>query len=77
MHWFDSKQNRRIDHAIYTLVSNMIPHYQARHARQLVSLEGLDLAGMRWWEILATASGISCNSIQPFDDMQFHITSKS
>jgi hypothetical protein len=77
MHWFDSKRNRRIDHAIYTLVSDMIPHYQARHARQLVGLEGPDLAGTRRREILATARGISRDSIQPFDDTQFHVASKS
>jgi hypothetical protein len=28
----------------------MIPHYQAWHARQLVNLEGPDLAGTRWRE---------------------------
>ena len=55
----------------------MIPHYQAWHARQLVSLEGPDLAGMWQREILATARGISRDSIQPFDDMQFHVASKS
>ena len=55
----------------------MIPHYQTRHARQLVGLEGPDLAEMRRWVILATARGISCDSIQPSDDTQFHIASKS
>ena len=77
MHWFDSKQNRQIDHTIYTLVSNMIPHYQARHVRQLVSLKGPDLAGMQQWEILATTRGISRDLIQLFNDMQFHVASKS
>ena len=55
----------------------MIPHYQAQYARQLVSLEGLDLAEMWWQVILATARGISRDSIQPFDDMQFYIAFKS
>jgi hypothetical protein len=77
MHWFDSKQNQQINHTIYTLVSDMIFHYQAQHARQLVSLEGPDLAGMWQWEILATTRGIFHDSIQLFDDTQFHITSKS
>ena len=77
MHWFDSKRNRQIDHVIYTLVNDMIPHYQTRHVRQLIGLEGPDLAEMRRRVILATARGISHDSIQPFDDTQFHITSKS
>ena len=42
----------------------MIPHYQAWHMRQLVGLEGPDLAGMQWQEILATARGIFRDSVR-------------
>ncbi|KAI0246055.1 hypothetical protein BJV78DRAFT_1089978, partial [Lactifluus subvellereus] len=46
-HWLDGKQNRRIDCVIYTLVNYMVPYYQTWHARQVVGLEGPDLAGER------------------------------
>jgi hypothetical protein len=76
-HWLDEKQNRWIDHILFTLVMEMVPHYKARHEHQEVGVEGLDLT--EWWhqEILISARAISHNSIQQFDNAQFHIASRS
>jgi hypothetical protein len=55
----------------------MEPYYQNRHARQTVRLEGLDLAGQRQQEIMASARNITIDSIQQFDPTQFHVASQS
>jgi hypothetical protein len=43
-HWLDGKRNQRIDHLIHMLVEGMIPYYETRHLREVVGLEGPDLA---------------------------------
>ena len=55
----------------------MEPYYQSWHARQAVGLEGPDLGGKQWWEILASATAISDDSILQFDPTQFHVASQS
>jgi MULE transposase domain len=75
--WLDGMRNRRIDHVMHTLVQQMVPDYQERHALQNVGLAGPDLAGRRRQEILKTARGISADSIQQFDLTQFHVASQS
>jgi hypothetical protein len=55
----------------------MEPHYQSRHARQVIGLDGRDLAGNRRREILESAKSISRDSIQQFDLTQFHVASQS
>jgi hypothetical protein len=55
----------------------MEPYYQSRHARQTVGLEGLDLAGKRRREIMASARNITEDSILQFDPTQFHVASQS
>jgi hypothetical protein len=56
----------------------MVLHYEDRHARQSVGLDGPDLLGQRRREILASAKNITRDSIQDFDDSaQFHIASLS
>ena len=55
----------------------MVPHYKARHERQEVGIEGLDLTEQRRQEILISARAISHDSIQQFDNTQFHIASRS
>jgi len=77
MHWLDSKRNRWIDHIIFTLVMEMDPYYEARHERQEVGVEGLDLTEWRRHEIQINARAISYGSIQQFDDTQFHVASMS
>ena len=55
----------------------MAPHYEGRHARQNVGLEGPDLAGQRRRELLANARDISIDGILPFNLTQFHVASQS
>jgi hypothetical protein len=67
-HWLDRKQNQQIDHILFTLVMEMVPHYKARHECQEVGIEGLDLTEQRRQEILISARAISHDSIQQFDN---------
>ena len=63
---------------MYALVNDMILHYEDRHARQSVGLEGPDLVGQRRREISARAENITRDSIQDFgDSAQFHVASRS
>ena len=55
----------------------MVPYYQNRHARQVVGLEGPDLAEHRRRQLLARAKSSARDSIQQFDSTQFHIASES
>ena len=76
-HWLDGKWNCQIDHIIHMLVKYIVPHYQSYYARQNVRLEGPDLAGQWWQELLAGARDIFIDLILQFDLTQFHITSQS
>jgi hypothetical protein len=76
-HFLEGKRNRRIDHVIWTLVNEMVPHFEARHERQTIGVEGDDLVERRRQEILERAEAIALDSIQPFDDIQFHVASVS
>ena len=55
----------------------MVPYYQNRHARQIVGLEGPDLAGQRHRQLMTGARGTTHDSIQQFDCTQFHVASES
>ena len=55
----------------------MVPYYQNRHERQIVGLEGPDLAGQRQRQLMTGARGTTRDSIQQFDSTQFHVASES
>ena len=55
----------------------MVPYYQNQHERQIIGLEGPDLAGQRQRQLLLNARDTSLDSIQQFDDITFHVTSES
>jgi hypothetical protein len=55
----------------------MNQYYQNQHERQIVGFEGLDLAGRRQQDIIASTSTIPLDSVLPFNWTQFHITSQS
>ncbi len=76
-HWLDGKCQHWIDHIIVTLVKGMVPYYENRHNCQIVSLNGKDLMMEHQEEILERAPDILSDSIQRFDHMHFHVTSKS
>jgi hypothetical protein len=52
-------------------------YYQNQHIRQHVGLEGPDLVGKQWQEIIASARNITIDSIQQFGPMHFYIASQS
>jgi hypothetical protein len=55
----------------------MNQYYLNRHERQIVGFEGLDLAGDRRQEIIASARNISRDSVLQFNHTQFHVASQS
>ena len=55
----------------------MVPYYQNRHERQIVGLEGPDLAGQRQRQLLSSARDTFPDSIQQFDDITFHVALES
>jgi hypothetical protein len=55
----------------------MVPYYQNRHERQIVGLEGPDLAGQRQRQLLSSTRNTQPDSIQQFDDIIFHVASKT
>jgi hypothetical protein len=57
------------------LVIEMVPYFEARHERQMIGVEGDDLVERRQQEILERAEVVSHDSIQLFDNMQFHVAS--
>jgi hypothetical protein len=66
-----------MDHLIHTLVTQIVPYYQNRHERQIIGLEGPDLAGQRERQLLSNARNTLPDSIQQFDDITFHVASQS
>jgi hypothetical protein len=55
----------------------MNQYYLNWHERQIVGLEGLDLAGDWRREILASTRNISWDSVLQFNHTQFHVASQS
>ncbi|KAI9434064.1 hypothetical protein H4582DRAFT_2081386 [Lactarius indigo] len=77
MEWLDGKRNRRLDHLVFTLVKSADPYYRFRHDRQQAGLDGLNLEVARRKVIEETARTITCDSIEKFDDSQFHVASQT
>ena len=75
--WLDGKRNRRLDHIIFTLVKSADPYYRFRHERQEAGLDGLNLEKSRKRDIEETAKTITRDSIESFDDSQFHVASQT
>jgi hypothetical protein len=76
-HWLHEKCNCQIDHIILTFVNGLAPYYEARHKWQSIGIKGTNLVEWQWQEILASIRSISWDSIQQFDDIEFHIASTS
>ena len=76
-HWLDGKHQCQIDHIIVTLVKGMVPMYEKKYECQSAGLDGKDLAGEQQQELLEHVAEIPSNSIQKFDETQFHVMSKS
>jgi len=75
--YLDGKRNRRVDHLIHTLVVGMLPSYENKHDRQVLGLEGDNLATKRHKEILARMPEINTESIQDLGDEKFSVQSST
>ena len=73
--WLDGKRNRRVDHLIYTLVTEIIPDLEVRHKRQTLGMEGPNLAEKRHRQILTCAPETPIENIQKIDDLHFEVQS--
>ena len=76
-YWLDGKRQCWIDHIIVTLMKGMVPMYEKRHDCQSVGLDRKDLAGEQRQELLECMAEIPSDSIQKFDETQFHVALKS
>lgn len=75
--WLDGKRNRRLDHLLFILVKSADPYYQFRHDRQQAGLDGLNLEASRRRDIEEAANKVTRDSIEKFDDSQFHVASQT
>ncbi|KAH9987602.1 hypothetical protein BJV74DRAFT_773849, partial [Russula compacta] len=53
--WLEGKRNRRMDHLIYILVMEFLPHIETHHKWQTLGMEGPDLAKKCHQQILVCA----------------------
>ena len=74
-HWLDGKQNQRMDHLIYALVSNMLPHYVARCDSQDLGLKGPNLAKKQCKENRLQAVEMNTEHIHNLGGDRFHVES--
>src|SRR6267142_1672484 len=74
---YDVISNSNAEVCQLTLVVYMNQYYLNRHERQIVGFEGLDLAGGRRQEIIASARTISRDSVLQFNRTHFHVASQS
>jgi hypothetical protein len=56
-----------VDHLIYALVKDMLPTYQDRHKRQMLGMQGPNLAEKRRKEILACVPETPLERIKEID----------
>lgn len=75
--WLEGKYNRRFDYLVFTLTRSADPYYRFRHDKQQAGLEGLNLEASRRREIEEIAKTITRDSIEKFDDTQFHVASQT
>ena len=75
--WLDGKRNRRIDHLISTLVTELLPDIEHRLKRQVVLKPDKELSALRRRQILARAPEIPQDHITQVEDMRFQVQSSS
>jgi hypothetical protein len=66
-----------VDHLIHALVKDMLPTYQDRHKRQMLGMQGPNLAEKRRKEILARAPETPLERIKEIDRSRFEVQSTS
>jgi len=71
--WLEGKRNRRVDHLIHTLVMEFLPEVEIRHKRQMLGMEGLNLAEKRRRQIQTRAPETPLSKIEKIDDLHFKV----
>lgn len=66
-----------MDHLIHTLVKEVLPTYEDRHKRQMLGMQGPDLAEKRRKQILARVPETPLDRIKEIDESHFEIQSTS
>jgi hypothetical protein len=75
--WLDGKHNRRIDHLISTLVTELLPDIEHHIKQQVVLKPEKELSAQRRHQILARAPEIPRDHITQVEDMRFQVQSSS
>ena len=75
--FFDGKYNRHFDYLVFMLMRSAGLYYWFWHEKQQTGLEGLNLEASRCAEIEQIFQKITRDSIEQFDDMQFHVASQT
>ena len=75
--WLEGKRNWRVDHLIHTLVTEYLPDVELRHKRQMLGMEGPNLAEKRRRQILTRAPETPLTHIQKIDDSHFDVQSSN
>jgi hypothetical protein len=73
--WLEGKRNRRVDHLIHMLVTEFLPDMEFRHKRQMLGMEGPNLAEKRRRQILTRAPETPLSKIKKIDDLRFEVQS--
>ena len=66
-----------MDHLIHTLVKGMLPSYEDHHKRQMLGMQGPDLAEKRRKQIVTRAPKIPLERIKEIGQSHFEIQSSS
>ena len=75
--WLEGKRNRRVDHLIHTLVTEYLSDIELRHKRQMLGMEGPNLAEKRRRQILTRAPKTPLTHIQKIDNSHFDVQSSN
>jgi hypothetical protein len=69
------RRNRRIDHLLYILTEKAVPYFAAKHRRQELGFEGLDLELTRWKDLEKAAQEIAKSDIEESKDGSYRVRS--
>ena len=66
-----------MDHLIHTLITEFLPDLEIRHERQMLGMEGPNLAEKRRRQILTHAPETPLHKIQKIDNSHFKVQSSN
>ena len=62
--FLEGKQNQWLDHLIHTLIKDMVPDFRAKHDRQQMGFEGIDIEA----KLRSRIEDVAC--VFPLDDIE-------